>query len=168
MILSDARDTLFTYSLLMCLIKFENPVWTWKSLFFIGGPLMVNNVLLSFSSLSSDIEFVENVGIASYVLVSVGLFSLLINAIWWFWYFFHLDGKDVTIVSYLCSAYVVIVAIFLFGDWIPLFVPTQPGDPWSSVGVSYMACYSYLMAGCTLCLTLISTRCASIDATRVR
>ena len=96
--------------------------------------------------------------------MSVVLFSLVVNVIWWFWYFFHLDEKDVTIVSYLCSAYVVIVVVFLIGDWIPLFISTQPGDPWSSVGVSYLTCYSYLMASCILCMTVISTRCASIDA----
>ena len=167
MVLSDARDTMFIYSLLMCLIKFENPLWTLKSLFLIGGPLMVNNILLSFATLSRDAEFVDNAGIVSLVLVSVGLFSLVVNVIWWFWYFFHLDEKDVTIVSYLCSAYVVIVVVFLIGDWIPMLISTQPGDPWSSVGVSYLTCYSYLMASCILCITVISTRCASIDATRV-
>eukprot|EP01036_Dinobryon_divergens_P031362 gene31362-40748_t len=46
-------------------------------------------------------------------------------------------------------------------------VPTHPGDPWSNIGVSYLTCYSYLMvASCTLCLTVISTRCAGIDATK--
>ena len=166
-LLFNARDTLFLYSFFRCLLKFENPVWTWKSLLLIGCPLMTNNVLISFATLSTDTTFIEHAGTASQVLATVGLFSLSVNIIWWFWHFFHLDEKDVTIESYLCSAYVVLLAAFLFGDWVPLLLPTQPGDPWSAYGISYLTCYTYLMAGCTLCLTLISTRCASIDATRV-
>lgn len=167
MVLSDARDTLYTYALLVCLVKCKTPVWTWKSLVFIGGPLMVNNILLSFSSLSNDSDFVENIGAASLALTSVGLFSLLVNAVLWFRYFFRLSEQDATMESYLCSAYVTFTVVFLLGDWVPLFFPSQPGDPWSSVGLSYLTCYSYLMASCTMCLSVISTRCAGIDATRV-
>eukprot|EP01036_Dinobryon_divergens_P034016 gene34016-43948_t len=39
----------------------------------------------------------------------------------------------------------------------------DPSDPWSSVGLAYLSFYSYLMASCTLCLTVISTRCARMD-----
>ena len=122
---------------------------------------------MSFSILSKDATFISNAGTASYILMSIGLFSFSVNIVLWFWHFFHLNEKDITIESYLCSAYVVIVVIFLLGDWVPLLVPTEPGDPWSNVGVSYLTSYSYLMASCTICLTVISTRCASIDATRV-
>jgi hypothetical protein len=167
-ILLNARDTIFTYSLFRCLLKFENSVWTPWSLVFICGPLMVNNVLMSFSILTTNATFIANTGTASYILMSIGLFSFSVNVIWWFWHFFHLNEKDITIASYLCSAYVVLVVIFLLGNWVPLLVPSHPGDPWSLVGVSYLTCYSYLMASCTICLTVTSTRCASIDATRVR
>jgi hypothetical protein len=165
MVLADARDTLFTFSLLMCLIKFTNPVWTQKSLFCIGGPLMVNNVLLSISTLSSDAVFIEYANTTSLVFLSIALFSLSVNTIQWFWYFSN--REEPTIKSYLCSAYVVIVVIFLFGDWIPFFIVTESEDPWSGTGYAYLTCSSYLMAGCTLCLTVISTRCANIDATRL-
>eukprot|EP01036_Dinobryon_divergens_P028865 gene28865-37876_t len=165
-LLIGARDTLFTYSFFRCLLKFENPVWTWKSLMFIGGPLMINNILLSFITLSHDEALIANGAIVSQALAAMGLFCLSLNVFWWFWHFAHLGEKDVTLGSYLCSAYVVLLVIFLFGDWVPLSIPATPGDPWSAYGISYLTCYSYLMASCTLCLTVISTRCAGIDATR--
>ena len=168
MVLADARDTLYTFSLLVCVIQCRNNVWTRKPLLLIGGPLMINNVILSFSSLSSDEEFLYYSGIVSIVLVSIALAALLVYVVIWFQHFSSLlSNGEATMQSYLCSTYVVLTAIFLLGDWVPRFVPTEPGDAWSSVGLSYLTCYSYMMASCTLCLTVISSRCAAVDATRV-
>eukprot|EP01036_Dinobryon_divergens_P024407 gene24407-32853_t len=75
-----------------------------------------------------------------------------------------MKSEDVSIKTHLCSAYVVIVAAFLFGNWLPSYTPTEPGDPWSNVGITYLTCYSYLTASCTLCLTVISVSCARMDA----
>ena len=163
----DARDTMYTYSILYCLTKFSNPVWTWKSLFLIGVPFMIANILTTFSTLSSDLYFIENSGIASLILICLGHFSLVVHVIYWIRYLYRMDIRDVTIGTHLCSAYVLIVVVFLLGDWVPSYAPSKPGDPWFIEGVSYLTCYSYLMASCTLCLTVISTRCAGIEATRV-
>ena len=129
---------------------------------------MINNIVLSFTTLSSDSELIANAGVVSTVLVAIGLFSLFANAIWWFWHILHMEDKDVTIKTYLCSAYVVITVVFLLGDWVPTLIPAENGDAWSSSGLSYLTCYSYLMASCNLCLTVVSAYCAKIDATQVR
>ena len=39
MLLLDARDTMYTFSVLSCLTKFSNPVWTMKSVVLIGAVL---------------------------------------------------------------------------------------------------------------------------------
>lgn len=164
MVLLDARDTMYTFSLLLCLVKFSNPVWTWRSMLFIGVPLMINNVLMSFSTLSTDLNFATDTITVSYVLTSFGLFSFFANAVNWIWHLFHMKSEEVSIKTHLCSAYVVIVAAFLFCDWLPSYFPTNPGDPWSNVGLTYLTCYSYLTASCTLCLSVISVSCARMDA----
>ena len=164
MVILDARDTIYTFSLLLCLVKFSNPVWTWGSLLCVGVPLMINNVLMSFSTLTSDLDFASDTITASYVLTSVALFSFIAHAVYWIWHLFHMKSEDVSIKTHLCSAYVVIVAAFLFGNWLPSYAPTEPGDPWSNVGITYLTCYSYLTASCTLCLTVISVSCARMDA----
>ena len=164
MVLLDARDTMYTFSLLLCLVKFSNSVWTWRSLISIGFPLMINNILLSFSTLTSDLEFVENTITASYVLTSAGLLSFLAHVAYWIWHVLHMSATDVSMRTHLCSAYVVIATVFLLGDWIPSFTTTTPGDPWSTVGLVYLTWYSYLSASCTLCLTVISTSCARMEA----
>lgn len=39
MLLLDARDTMYTFSVLSCLTKFSNPVWTMTSVVLIGAVL---------------------------------------------------------------------------------------------------------------------------------
>jgi hypothetical protein len=163
----NARDTMYTYSLLSCLMKFSNPVWTWKPLFLIGIPFMTTNILTTFSILSSDLDFIANSGIASLIFIIMGHFWLMIYAIYWIRYLYRMDTQEVSIGTYLCSAYVLIIVLFLLGDWGPSYFPSEPGDPWNIQGVSYLTCYAYLMASSTLCLTVISTRCAGIEATMV-
>eukprot|EP01035_Chromulina_nebulosa_P025117 gene25117-32758_t len=48
MVLVNARDTLYTYSILTCLTNFSNPVWAWKAVLVIGVPFMMSNLLQSF------------------------------------------------------------------------------------------------------------------------
>jgi len=168
MLLLDARDTMFTYSLLLCLVKFSNPVWTKRSLLLIGVPLMTNNILLSFATLSSDPDLIQNFEFASLVILSIGLFFFLAHIVYWFWHFFHLDSKDVTTESYLCCVYSVVTSIFLLGNWLLFYCPMTFGDPWSNVGLAYLTFYTYLIASCTLCLTVISSRCARIDVLSVK
>eukprot|EP01036_Dinobryon_divergens_P034638 gene34638-44781_t len=102
MLLLDARDTMYTFSMLSCLTKFSNPVWT------------SNSVIL--------------------------------------------------IETLLCSAFVLFVSVFLIGNWTVCYFPTNEGDPWSSVGVSYLTYYSYLMTACTICSTAMASCCAKLDA----
>ena len=152
---------MYTFSMLTCLTRFSNPVWTLQSVIFIGAPLMVSNVLLSFQT------FVDPffLSVLLFICTSSGLLSLMVYVMRWLRYITNLNVQDVSSTNtILCSAYVLFLCCFLIGNWTVSYIPVDVGDPWSSVGVSYLTFYSYLIASCTLCTTAMASCCAKLDA----
>jgi hypothetical protein len=139
MVLVDARDTLYTYSILTCLTNFSNPVWTWKSILFIGVPFMMSNLLQSF-------KFVLDSSLSAVLLTtftSLGFFSFAVYVWRWIQHVANMKVDDISSTNtILCSAYVLFFGIFLLGRWIVSYIPSREGDPWSSeMGVAYYTLY---------------------------
>ena len=126
MLLLDARDTMYTYSILTCLAKFSNPVWTSTSVMLIGVPLMVSNVLVSFQTLTDPVI----VTAALITFTSLGLLSLLVYVLRWIRYIAHLDIEEVSSTdTILCSTYVLFLCTFLIGNRTVSYIPSTAGDP---------------------------------------
>eukprot|EP01036_Dinobryon_divergens_P027186 gene27186-35915_t len=152
---------MYTYSILTCLAKFSNPVWTSTSVMLIGVPLMISNVLVSFQTFTDPV-ILTALTIAS---TSLGLLSLVVYVLRWLRYIAHLDIEEVSSTdTILCSTYVLFMCIFLIGNWAVSYIPCDTGDPWSYTGVSYLTYYSYLMAGCTVSMTAMASSCSKLDA----
>ena len=161
MVFLNARDTMYTYSILTCLANFSNPVWTWKSVLFIGVPFMISNLLVSFQTFLDPVAFVVLLSI----FTSLGLLSFAVYVWRWIVHIVNLkvdetSGTD----TILCSGYVLFFGVFLFGTWLVSYFPSSVGDPWSYGEVAYLTWYAYLMAGCTLCMTVMSSCCAKLAA----
>jgi hypothetical protein len=167
MVLVNSRDTMFTYSILTCLTNVSNPVWTWKSVLIIGVPFMISNLLQSF-------KFFMNSSLSAvllYIFTSLGFFSFAVYVWRWIQHVANMKVDDINCTeTILCSAYVLFFSIFLLGRWVVvLYIPTREGDPWSSeMGVAYYTLYEFLMAGCTLCMTVMSSCCAKLVAAESR
>lgn len=165
-LLLNARNTMFIFAILTCLAKISNPIWTCNSVFFTGFPFLVSNVFLSFQSLTTGEFFIES--LMQKISTSVGLLSLLVYVFQWNSYIFGLNTKEATnILSkdiILCSAYTLIVFVFILGNSIISLLPTQPGDSWSSTGAAYLTWHSYSIAVCTVSMTVVSSCCSKLDA----
>ena len=161
-VLVDARDTMYVYSILTCVTNFSNPVWTWKAVLVIGIPFMISNLLQSFKIFLDS--FLS--AVLLYIFTSLGLFSYAVYVWWWVRHVANMKVDDISGTdTILCSAYVLFFGIFLLGNWVAAYLPTHEGDPWSSdAGVAYFTLYEYLMAGCTLCMTVMSSCCAKLAA----
>lgn len=161
-LLFNARDTMYVYSILRCLLHFSNPVWTWKAVLGIGAPFMVSNLLKSFAPILDP----KVSTVLRYVFTSLGMASYAVYVCWWILYVVNMKvGESSSAVdSILCSMYVLFFAMFLFGTETVSYVPLAEGDPWSVRGASYFTWYAYLMAGCTLCMTVMSSCCAKLTA----
>ena len=154
------RDTMYIYSLMTYLFRFGNPIWTWSSTMLIAGSLMTANVLSTCGFLSVDPTFVTaNVYILLF-LVALGLLTLLVSLVRWFWYILTITPRSENEKrrNYLCTVYAVCSTIFILGDWLIFFAP-QPIEPdWSNMGTNYLTLYTYLMAFCTVMVTVVTTR----------
>jgi len=64
----------------------------------------------------------------------------------------------------MCSTYAVCYTTFIFGDWLIFFAPQPLTPDWTNVGTNYLTMYTYLMAGCTLVITVITSRFARFEA----
>jgi signal transduction histidine kinase len=64
----------------------------------------------------------------------------------------------------MCSIYAISYTIFILGDWLIYFAPQPINPDWSNVGANYLTMYTYLMAGCTLVITVITSRFARLEA----
>ena len=154
-----ARDTLFTYSLLSCIVKFSNPIWTWTSVILIGSPFMISNILISFQYLADDAAaFSAFVYVLIPVLVAIGFLFLALYIIYWIRYLIHLDDKK-NKRNFLCSFYVVTLLVFLVTEWLLFFNMSTIED-----ALAFSCSYNYLTASCTLGLTAISSRCMRFEA----
>lgn len=174
------RDTMYTYCFLSCMAKFENTIWTQTTTIMIGAPLMLCNVFLTSSVLLSNNDtFQAAYNVITPLLISVGLFSLIISILRWYRYF-YLSGMRSSLShgpnaesvrrksDFLCTVYGTFLAIFLFGDWIVFYLPLPASSPWSVVGYEYLSMYNYLMAGCTLCMTVVLNHSARIEAANAK
>lgn len=164
--LIGVRDTMYVYSLLTYLVQFGNPIWTWPSTILIAASLMAANVLGTCSVLSVDPNFLAANTYILPFLVALGLFNLLVTLVRWFWYLWTVTPRNSSekLRNDLCSAYAIFATIFILGDWLIFFAP-QPIDPdWSNVGAKYLSLYTYLMAFCTVMVTVITTRNAREDS----
>ena len=165
MVFLDARDIMYTYSILTCLTNFSNPVWTWKAVLIIGVPFMMANLLTSFKYFLDPVSFM----VLSTIFLSLGLLSFTVYVRWWIVHIMNLKLDDVSGTNtILCSGYVLFFGIYLFGTWLVSYNPSSPGDPWYYCGVSHLISHAYLMAGCTLCMTVMSSCCAKLAAAETK
>ena len=165
MVFLDARDIMYTYSILTCLTNFSNPVWTWKAVLIIGVPFMMANLLTSFKYFLDPVSFI----VLSSIFTSLGLVSFTVYVRWWIVHIMNLKLDDVSSTNtILCSGYVLFFGIYLFGTWLVSYNPSSPGDPWYYCGVSHLISHAYLMAGCTLCMTVMSSCCAKLAAAETK
>lgn len=166
-----SRDIMFTFCFLSLMVKFDNRIWTSWTTVMIGGPLMLANILVSCSTLFLDsTEFQSTTLILTPVLISVGLISLTVTLIRWLYYMKRSNGnnsesdKSRLKNDILCTVFAVLLTIFLYADWILFYFPIPLSSPWSIVGCNYLSMYNYLIAGCTLCVTIVVNRFTRMDA----
>lgn len=174
-----ARDTMFTFCFLSCMVKFENRIWTQWTTIMIGGPLMIANAMVSCAALVNDGKFQASNRVITPFLISAGLLYLTTNLIRWYIYMFNSNEKKIATESFdtdgiraktdfFCTFFCTLLGIFLYGDWILFYLPLPTSSPWSVVGSNYLSMYNYLMAGCTLCMIVVINRYARLDAVETR
>ena len=39
------RDTIYIYTFLVCMVRFQNPIWNWTTTILIGFPFLAANIL---------------------------------------------------------------------------------------------------------------------------
>jgi len=163
--LLGARDTMFMYSFLAYMVRYNNPIWTWRSVIVIVVSFMSANIILTIQSqvfsLSANILAVNSVLLPFFV--SLALLALSINMIRWFRYvklkYNHGNNEQEDIRMILCSVCAVCYYIFILGDWLIFYAPKSTSPTWTSIlGYNYLTMYSYLMAGTILMISIISNR----------
>jgi len=167
-----ARDTMYMYAVLAYMVRLKNPIWTWKSCMTVFFPLMIDNVLITFKLLLRSSQnassYVSAVVIIAPILAVFGVLMLTINTIRWFQYvrythkFGNSENEDSKVV--LCSVCSVLFLLFILGDWCIWPAESTEEESWSSIGSNYLIVYTLLMSGCTLMLTMISTRLSRMEA----
>lgn len=166
-----ARDTLYIYSFLSYIVHLRNPIWTWASSIYICFAFMFSNLLATCQSQlsNSSQSFMKFTSIVLPFCVALGILNILVNSIRWIHYVLTCEKGDKTeelkklLISVSCMFYF----IFVSGDWLIFFVPNVSLG-WTNVGAYYLTLYTYLMALCTLCLTIISSRLLRIEATEAK
>ena len=160
-----ARDTIFAYSILAYMVRYKNPIWTWRSAILIIACFMSANILLTVQSqifsLSANILVLNSVLLTFFV--SLALLAFTINMIRWFRYvklkycYGNNEQEDIRII--LCSVCAVCYYIFILGDWLIYYAPKSTSPTWTSrLGYNYLTLYSYLMAGAILMISVTSSR----------
>lgn len=163
-VLFQIRDLLFIYALFSGLKKFSNPIWTSRSFIFVCLPFMISNLLISFQNfaLCMDYRIALYNFIAATILVVVGFISLVVYVSWWILYVCRMKVEDFTTKTYLTSIYALVYVFFLcfsYGVAYYNYLGT-----FGAFGSTHGVIYCYLLAGCTLFLTVVSSRCARVDA----
>lgn len=163
-ILFQIRDLLYVYALFTGLKKFSNPIWTSRSFIFVCLPFMISNLITSFINfvLCIDFRIALYFFIVATFFVLVGFISLAVHASWWIQYVCGMKIEDFTIKTYMTSMYVVVYVGFLSYSYGMAYYNYL--GAWGAFGNTYGIINCYVIAGCTLFLTVVSSRCARVDA----
>lgn len=165
--LIGARDTMYIFAFLAFMVRLKNPIWTWRSSFSICFSFLVGNILVTVNSqvVNRSATYIAAASVLLPFFISLGFSNLLINSIRWLYYVITVEGLDKAdeLRNSLCNVHVAFYTLFILGDWLIFYVPTVPSS-WTNTGVNYLTMYTYLMAICTLFLTVLSNRLIRIEA----
>ena len=64
------------------------------------------------------------------------------------------------------SVYVVFILMYIVADFAPMFI-TNPSTSWYACGEAYLSMITYMMAGCVLCVNVITTSISKIGPSKV-
>lgn len=178
--LITSRDTMYTFCFLSYMVQFNNKYWTHWTTVMINGPLMVANIMVSFSVVTTadpKSQYIFN--FALIILISIGLSSLTVTLARWYWFVLGSGNYDPSHPNYspcskrfktnfLCTIFATLLAIFLYMDWIIFYLQLPNSSSWSLVGCDYLSTYNYTMAACTVCMTVFVNRFARLEAVDTR
>jgi signal transduction histidine kinase len=160
--LLNARDIMYIYSLLHFLSKNSPAVWSRYSLYFVGFPAMILNVMDSYSAIygyNDNESSLRDYLFFFVVLVMyfIGNITLFAYIFWWFRYVFSLRVDDIDTKIILSSIYAVVLLVYISVTHIGGFFK----DEWN---YERPITVHYLLAGCTLMLTVSSSQFARLEA----
>jgi len=169
--LLSARDTMIIYSFLAYMVRYKNPIWTWWTTIPIIASILSANIILTMQ-LQFDDSFSNNIEILFSILlpflVSTALLILTVNMIRWFLFVKRMafSGKNENDIKFvLCTVCAVCYYIFILGDWLLFYAPKSTSPMWSSIlGFNYLTMCSYLMAGSTVIISIVSSRLTRIES----
>jgi len=97
----------------------------------------------------------ENLIILLTAICSFGFFCLFRIYFLWFHDVLTNQEKRADMKCFVCSIYAISLLLFLLSDWLLVFVPNVPFE-WTINGKNYLTVYTYVMAACTVTVTVIS------------
>lgn len=166
-----ARDTMYISSFLAYMVRLKNPIWTWRSSFIISFSFMICNILCTIKSqiVTLSDSYLAFSAVMLPLSLTVGFFFLLVNATRWVIYIRRVDTEDKSgeLKHSLLNVYTAFYVIFVVGDWSQYYTTSVPAD-WNRTGVSSLTMYAYLMAGCTLCVTVLTSRLLRLEASETK
>ena len=163
-----ATDILFTWCYFYNLTRLGNPIWTLPKVFVINFIFTALLLVFVWLGVSETLAFNEDLFIALQFLLALAFFFLLVVIGQWIHYIWktcHESSSDsLTYIKLIqASIFLFCFIIYLTVDWAIVFVSIDklPYN-WSILGSTYLTTMIYLMAGCTVCVSIISASISKI------
>jgi hypothetical protein len=155
------RDILVTVTILYNMHTLFPTIWSKHVVLIIPFLLMISNNLATLTPKRNEV--LNYVGIP---LQCVAFLLLFIQYFRWFIFVYNnIHINEMKSRIYLGNLYAFSIFIFLCFDWSVFFVPTEDiPTTWSSfIGENYFTMYTYLIAGTTITLTVVTVRLGRIE-----
>ena len=165
------RDILFTWSFLVNVHRLGSSVWTLPKISFIIFCSVSLNWIYAWMSMSETAAASSDLLNIQYALISSMIFALLVFTAMWFHHIYttnneNLDFKTI-LMNMQTSVFAVFLCMYIVADFTPgLAASTEPSN-WAGYGESYLTMLTYMMAGCVLCVNVITTSISKIGSLEI-
>ena len=165
------RDILFTWSFLFNLHKLGSSVWTLPRVSFVMFCSVSLNWIYAWTGMSETTATSSDLLNIQYALISSMIFALLVFTAMWFHHIYttnneNLDFKTI-LMNMQTSVFAVFLCMYIVADFTPgLAASTEPSN-WAGYGESYLTMLTYMMAGCVLCVNVITTSISKIGSLEI-
>ena len=165
------RDILFTWSFLLNLHKLGGSVWTLPKVSFIMFFSVLLNWIYAWSPMLESEEIMFILLNIQYILISFMILALLLFTTQWFHHVYNSNYENLDLQTILrnmqTSVFAIFICIYIIYDFTPGLAATTLPTNWGPYGETYLTMLTYMMAGCVLCVNVITTSISKIGSLEI-
>ena len=167
------QDILFIWSYLYNFYRLGKPIWTLSKVFAISLIFGILDIMVCWTSMSDQAANDTNLFIIMQTLAAIAFFMLFVVTGQWIVYVWKKTKESTDILTSLqliqASVFIFFFLLYVLFDWWAIFYPTSNfngamPEEWNTYGVTYLTTITYIMTGCTACVSIITGRVSRLSA----